>query len=208
MADLTIDVTQREKTGKNESRRMRKQGLVPGILYGEGKTPVPIAVEMKSLFKLLHSEKGVNTVAQGKRPASSMTPTIVPRDGALALVLGSPGGDTIPNTVAQVFRNVVDHGMTIDEAAAHGRIHHQYLPDQIRVERLKQPPKSALDDLVSRGHKLKLETIPIGHANVILVAPDGTFWGYADAREGGKALGIDSAAIVKPPPPAAPSPAP
>jgi gamma-glutamyltranspeptidase/glutathione hydrolase len=140
------------------------------------------------------SEKGVNTVAQGKRPASSMTPAIVTQGGALKLVLGSPGGDTIPNTVAQVFRNVVDYGMTIDEAAAHARIHHQYLPDQIRVEKLNQPPKTALDDLVKRGHTLKLDAIPIGDANVILVGADGTFWGYADTREGGKALGFDKKA--------------
>lgn len=137
------------------------------------------------------SEKGVNTVAQGKRPASSMTPTIVTQGGALRLVLGSPGGDTIPNTVAQVFRNVVDYGMTIDEAAAHPRVHHQYLPDQIRVEKLNQPPKEALSDLEKRGHKLRLDPIPIGHANVILIDKDGVAWGYADAREGGKAQGLD-----------------
>ncbi len=136
------------------------------------------------------SEKGVNTVAQGKRPASSMTPAIVTQGGALRLVLGSPGGDTIPNTVAQVLRNVVDYGMTIDEAAAHARIHHQYLPDVIRVEKLNQPPKAALDDLVKRGHSFKLDGIPIGDANVILVDKDGSFWGYADTREGGKALGV------------------
>ena len=143
------------------------------------------------------SEKGANTVAQGKRPASSMTPTIVTQDGALRLVLGSPGGDTIPNTVAQVFRNVVDHGMTIDEAAAHGRIHHQYLPDQIRVEKLNQPPKEALADLQKRGHSLRLDHIPLGHANVILADKEGVFWGYADYREGGKALGLDPPAPAK-----------
>ena len=143
------------------------------------------------------SEKGVNTVAQGKRPASSMTPTIVTQGGALRLVLGSPGGDTIPNTVAQVLRNVVDHGMTIDEAAAHGRVHHQYLPDQIRVERLNQPPKAALADLEKRGHALRLDNIPLGHANVILADQEGTLWGYADLREGGKALGLDPPAATK-----------
>ncbi len=140
------------------------------------------------------SEKGVNTVAHGKRPASSMTPTIVTQGGALKLVLGSPGGDTIPNTVAQVLRNVVDHGMTIDAAAAHPRIHHQYLPDQIRYEKLNAPPKDALADLEKRGHKLRGDVIPIGHANVILVDDDGVAWGYADTREGGKALGLDAPA--------------
>jgi gamma-glutamyltranspeptidase / glutathione hydrolase len=140
------------------------------------------------------SEKGVNTVAQGKRPASSMSPAIVTQNGALRIVLGSPGGDTIPNTVAQVFRNIVDYGMTVDAAVAHGRIHHQYLPDQIRVERLNQPPKPTLTDLEKRGHTLKLETIPLGHANVIVVDKDGVFWGFADSREGGKAVGVDAVA--------------
>lgn len=144
------------------------------------------------------SEKGVNTVAQGKRPASSMTPAIVTQDGALKLVLGSPGGDTIPNTVAQVLRNVVDWGMTIDEATAHPRIHHQYMPDQIRIEKLNAPPKEALDDLVKRGHKLVYNAIPIGHSNCILVDKDGSFWGNADPREGGKALGVDPPAKAPP----------
>ena len=142
------------------------------------------------------SEKGVNTVEKGKRPASSMSPAIVTQGGALKLVLGSPGGDTIPNTVAQVLRNAVDYGMTVDEAVSHGRIHHQYLPDQIRVEKLNQPPKAALADLQKRGHAVRLENIPIGHANVILVDGEGTFWGVADQREGGKALGLDAAPTV------------
>jgi gamma-glutamyltranspeptidase/glutathione hydrolase len=144
------------------------------------------------------SEKGVNTVARGKRPASSMTPTIVTQNGALKLVLGSPGGDTIPNTVAQVFRNVVDYGMTIDEAAGHGRVHHQYLPDQIRVEKALSPPKATLDELAKRGHTIKVDFIPLGDANVILVDKDGSFWGYADPREGGKAMGL----LPEPAPPA------
>src|SRR5262249_16319286 len=57
------------------------------------------------------SETGINAVEPGKRMSSSMTPTIVSREGKAVVVLGSPGGDTIPNTVAQVFRNVVDYGM-------------------------------------------------------------------------------------------------
>ena len=136
------------------------------------------------------SELGVNGIAPGKRMASSMTPTIVTQKGKLALVLGSPGGDTIPNTVAQVFRNVVDHGMTIDEAVAHPRVHHQYLPDKVRVEKQNQPSKAALAELAQRGHVIDLDSIPIGAANEILVdIPTGVAYGYADRREGGVALG-------------------
>ena len=99
--------------------------------------------------------------------------------------------DTIPNTVAQVFRNLVDYGMTIDEAVAHPRIHHQYLPDKIRVEKGHAPPRAALDDLVRRGHTLDLSPIPLGDANNILIdIPTGVAYGFADPREGGKAAGL------------------
>jgi gamma-glutamyltranspeptidase/glutathione hydrolase len=105
-------------------------------------------------------------------------------------VLGSPGGDTIPNTVAQVLRNAVDYGMTIDQAVAHPRVHHQWLPDKIRVERQNQPPRAALDDLRRRGHVLDLDPNPIGDANDILVDAAGVAWGYADTREGGESAGV------------------
>jgi gamma-glutamyltranspeptidase / glutathione hydrolase len=137
------------------------------------------------------SEEGINAIAPGKRMASSMTPTIVSQNGKLALVLGSPGGDTIPNTVAQVLRNLVDYGMTIDEAVAHPRLHHQFLPDKVRVEKGNAPPRGALDDLVRRGHLLDLNPMLIGDANNILIdIPSGVAWGYADRREGGKAVGV------------------
>jgi gamma-glutamyltranspeptidase/glutathione hydrolase len=139
------------------------------------------------------SEKGVNAVAPGKRMASSMSPTVVTQGGKLALVLGSPGGDTIPNTVAQVFRNVVDWGMTIDQAVAAGRMHHQYLPDRVRVEKTKAPAKPILDELTRRGHTLDLEPMVIGDANNILVdVTTGVAFGYSDTREGGKAEGVSA----------------
>ncbi|WP_437742552.1 gamma-glutamyltransferase [Sorangium sp. So ce1504] len=138
------------------------------------------------------SETGINAVAPGKRMASSMTPTLVSRDDKVALVLGSPGGDTIPNTVAQVLRNLVDHGMTIDEAVRHARIHHQWMPDRVRVERLTPPPQAALDDLARRGHVLVMDPMPIGDANNLLVDAAGVAWGYADTREGGKAEGVSA----------------
>jgi gamma-glutamyltranspeptidase/glutathione hydrolase len=151
------------------------------------------------------SEAGVNTVAPGKRMASSMSPTIVTQSGKLALVLGSPGGDTIPNTVAQVLRNLVDYRQTIDLAVTHPRIHHQWMPDKVRVEKQNAPPKSALDDLVRRGHVLDMDATPIGDANDILVEANGVAWAAADGREGGKAMGLDMAPAK---PPGAPGSAP
>jgi gamma-glutamyltranspeptidase/glutathione hydrolase len=141
------------------------------------------------------SELGVNGIAPGKRMASSMTPTLVSQRGKLALVLGSPGGDTIPNTVAQVFRNLVDLGMTVDEAVAAPRVHHQYLPDKVRIEKQNPPSKAALAELAQRGHMLDLDNVPIGAANEILVdVATGAAYGYADRREGGVALGPKKAA--------------
>jgi gamma-glutamyltranspeptidase/glutathione hydrolase len=136
------------------------------------------------------SPAGPNGIAPGKRMASSMTPTIVSQRGKLALVLGSPGGDTIPNTVAQVFRNLVDHGMTIDQAVEAPRVHHQYLPDRVRFERGNAPSASALADLASRGHAVRGETAPLGCAHDILVDPSGAAWAAVDPREGGKAEGL------------------
>ncbi len=127
--------------------------------------------------------------------ASSMTPTIVSQGGKLALVLGSPGGDTIPNTVAQVFHALVDGGMTIDEAVAHPRVHHQYLPDRVRVERGNPPPAAVLADLRRRGHVIHSEGAALGDANDILVdGATGVAWGAADPREGGLAEGVSRAA--------------
>lgn len=138
------------------------------------------------------SPTGVNALAPGKRMASSMSPTLVSRAGKVVLVLGSPGGDTIPNTVAQVLRNAVDYGMTIDEAVEHARVHHQYLPDVVRVERTNLPPQGALRELAERGHKVERSPSPMGDANSILVdAQTGEAFGVADAREGGKAEGVD-----------------
>lgn len=82
---------------------------------------------------LLTSEK--NAIAPGKRPLSSMTPTIVARDGKLSFVVGSPGGPTIISTVLEVITNVIDFNMDIQQAVDFPRFHHQWMPDELRIER-------------------------------------------------------------------------
>lgn len=144
------------------------------------------------------SKDGVNVVAPGKRMATSMTPTVVTQNGRLVLVLGSPGGDTIPNTVAQVMRNLVDWGMTIDEAIGTGRVHHQFMPDKLRIEKHRSLPKSVLAELVKRGHTIEPSGLTQGDANDILVdAATGIAYGYADPREGGAAEGIQKSEMAK-----------
>jgi gamma-glutamyltranspeptidase/glutathione hydrolase len=129
---------------------------------------------------------GDNLPKAGARTVSSMAPTLLSSRGKLVAVLGSPGGDTIPSTVAQVLRNLVDAGMTLDDAVDAPRVHHGFAPDEMRYERRRPPPKSVLDELVRRGHHLSKKRIPMGDANDIVIADD-VAYGYADPREGGLA---------------------
>ena len=111
-----------------------------------------------------------NLTAPGKRMLSSMSPTIVTRDGKLRIVTGSPGGRTIINTVLQTVLNVVDHEMNAQEAVNFGRIHHQWLPDRIQYERFQFSPDT-LKILKSRGHTL-YQTYLQGSAHIIVVNPE------------------------------------
>lgn len=122
-----------------------------------------------------------NAPAPRKRPLSSMTPTIVLRNGQPFLITGSPGGSRIITTVLQVVSNVIDHGMTISDAVAAPRLHHQWLPDQVVVE--PGLPQATLDALTARGHRVELRR-PGTSANSILVTPKG-MTGAADTRTRG-----------------------
>jgi len=132
-----------------------------------------------------------NAIAGGKRPLSSMTPTIVEPPGGgprPLLIVGSPGGSTIPTTVLQVLLNVIDHGMPLQEAVDAPRFHHQWQPDKIRHE-LRAFPADVVVNLIARGHALELNKGPLGNVNAIALAPDGSWVGAADPRRGGTAAG-------------------
>ncbi len=96
-----------------------------------------------------------NAIAPGKRPLSSMTPTIVTKDGKLVLVIGTPGGSHIPTGVLQVMMNVIDHGMTLTEAVDAPRIHAQWLPDVIYYEK-DALSADTMAVLTAKGHTLEL----------------------------------------------------
>jgi gamma-glutamyltranspeptidase/glutathione hydrolase len=122
-----------------------------------------------------------NLAAPHKRMLSSMTPTIVAKDGELFMVTGSPGGRTIINTVLQTILNVVDHGMNAQEAVDAGRIHHQWLPDRVRHEKYGFSPDT-LNILRWMGHELQ-ENDGQGVAQVIVVnTDDGMLEGGLDRR--------------------------
>lgn len=129
-----------------------------------------------------------NAIAPRKRPLSSMTPTILTKNGKLFLVLGSPGGPTIINTVLQVIINVVDHRMTLAQAIAAPRLHHQWLPDLIRYEPGVLSPQVKAK-LLTEGHRFAPQAGVFPHsptwgdAEGVLVEPaTGIRQGASDPR--------------------------
>ncbi|WP_413740548.1 gamma-glutamyltransferase [Sodalis sp. RH14] len=120
-----------------------------------------------------------NAVQAGKRPLSSMSPTIVVKDGKTWLVTGSPGGSRIITTVLQMLVNTIDFQMNVAEASAAPRFHQQWTPDELRVEKGFSPDTLKL--LGERGQHIKVLPV-MGSTQSIMVMPDGTFTGASDPR--------------------------
>ena len=126
-----------------------------------------------------------NAVEAGKRPLSSMTPTLVLRDGEIWLVTGSPGGARIITTVLQVVMNMIDHGMNVAEASHAPRIHHQWLPDELRIEQgISLDTQRALQ---AKGHRLSLEEVMGSTQSVMRDPESGFLLGASDPRRAGAA---------------------
>jgi gamma-glutamyltranspeptidase/glutathione hydrolase len=122
-----------------------------------------------------------NAIEPGKRPLSSMTPTIVFKDGEAWFATGSPGGSRIITTTLQIIMNVVDHEMNIAAATAAPRIHHQWLPDKLRVE--VGIGDDTLDLLSTMGHQIDVGNAMGSTQTVMRV--EGAFLGAADPRRVG-----------------------
>ncbi len=129
-----------------------------------------------------------NAVAPGKRPLSSMSPTLVMRNGKPMMALGASGGPRIITATLQVMLNVLQRDMPLDEAVAAVRLHHQWLPDEIYFDR--EPPAALRDALVSRGHTLSKKRKK-GVVQVIQILPDGTLLGASDPRKWGRPASAD-----------------
>ena len=139
-----------------------------------------------NLFGLIQGES--NAIVPGKRPLSSMTPTIILKDGKVFLVVGAPGGSTIITAVMQVILNVIDFNMNVQDAADAPRIHHQWMPDRLSFEKGISPDTIAL--LKARGHALD-ESRPVVLARVeAILSLDGWLMGGTDLRAAGKAAGF------------------
>jgi gamma-glutamyltranspeptidase/glutathione hydrolase len=121
-----------------------------------------------------------NAIAPGKTPLSSMTPTIVTENGRLRMAVGTPGGSTIITQVLQIILNVLEYQMDVGAAVSVPRIHHQWLPDEVRVERWGLNALT-LQELRRRGHNIR-ESNSWGNANAITITPEGVLEAAADPR--------------------------
>ena len=137
-----------------------------------------------NMFGLVQGE--ANAIQPRKRPLSSMTPSILTKDGKLFMVVGGPGGGRIITAVLQTILNVVDFGMNVQDAVDAPRFHHQWKPDKITMERGFSPDTIRL--LQDRGHEV--EVIPAVARIFAIVADGGWLQGAPDGRSYGKAAGF------------------
>lgn len=133
-----------------------------------------------------------NIIAPGKRMLSSQSPTIVEQDGRVILITGSPGGRTIISTVLCIVLNTLDFGMKLTDAVIAPRLHHQWFPDRLLLEKMTDVPHAPLrGPLARKGHQVQDQLVQ-GSAHSIAWDPDSETWiGVADYRRGGHAAAID-----------------
>jgi gamma-glutamyltranspeptidase / glutathione hydrolase len=156
-----------------------------GFLLNNEMDDFSIKPGVPNMFGLVGGK--ANAIVPGKRMLSSMTPTIIEKDGKLLMVVGTPGGSTIITSVFQTILNVLEHEMNMQEAVNAKRFHHQWLPDEIVVEEGGFTPETR-QALEAKGHVIR-EIPAIGRVDAILVKKGGVLEGGADPRGDDTALG-------------------
>ncbi len=155
-----------------------------GFLLNDEMDDFSIKPGVPNLYGAIGNE--ANAIAPGKRMLSSMTPTIVLKNKEPYLVIGSPGGTTIPTSVFQTIVNIIDFKLSTNDAVNKPKFHHQWLPDRIDIE--KNFPEEVIDELKKMGYKINPRD-PIGRTEVIKVLPGKKFEAVADKRGDDAAVG-------------------
>jgi len=155
-----------------------------GVLLNNELDDFTAAPGASNAFGLVGFE--ANLPGPGKRPLSSMSPTIVLKDGKPVLLTGSPGGSLIISAVLQVIVNVLDYHMDVAAAVAAPRLHHQWMPDVVRIER--GFPEDTLDALKAKGHQI-VEPLGQTSTNSILVTQNGLLGAPDPRTRGAEAAG-------------------
>jgi gamma-glutamyltranspeptidase/glutathione hydrolase len=156
-----------------------------GFLLNDEMDDFATAPGRPNMFGLVQGE--ANAIAPGKRMLSAMTPSIVlDPGGELFMVVGTPGGPRIITMVYHVISNVIDHGMSLPAAVAAPRIHHQALPDSLRVER-DGFTAATIEALERMGHRVAVKNYS-GDVEAIIRTPNG-WQGVSDPRLGGGGAG-------------------
>jgi len=151
-----------------------------GFLLNNEMDDFSIKAGVANMYGLVGSD--ANAIAPYKRPLSSMSPSIVSKDGKIFMVVGSPGGSRIITTVLQVMSNVIDHKMPLNEAVAAPRLHMQWQPDEIRIEPVNDLSAETKAKLAAMGYKLAQKS-NMGDVNAIIIDPKtGDISGSHDPR--------------------------
>ncbi|WP_196601455.1 gamma-glutamyltransferase family protein [Gloeocapsopsis dulcis] len=157
-----------------------------GVLLNDEMDDFAAAPGIPNAYGLVGGD--ANAIAPRKTPLSSTTPTIVTENNRLRMAVGAPGGSTIIATVLQTILNALEYGMDAGSAVAAPRIHHQWLPDELRIEPFGLD-YATIAELCRRGHKIE-ERSTWGNTNAIVVTPDNTLEGAADPRGEGSPRGF------------------
>jgi len=159
-----------------------------GVVLNNEMDDFSVAPSTPNSYGLI-DERGANSVQPGKRPLSSMSPSILLKDGAPFIVSGSPGGPRIISTTLLTILNVVDWEMDAQAAVSAPRFHHQWRPDVLRVER--ETPSDVVEALGRRGHTVDVSKRHWSSAQIIVIdAETGLHWGGSDPRTDGGAVGV------------------